>query len=417
MALINKLGDTFRGLRNKIKKKKDILKKKTCVDFSKLPEEKKTIDLWEIISFELVFRFWLAVLFVVYIGYIAANSLDIIYAIFTAFIISMAVESIILFLSKFLNRALAIVLAYVFLFIFLTLGFVILIPFLLSNFSQIIDIMLQKISALQTQLQSQSISDFIKSLHLYPYLEHKLLSYLNNPEIAQKVKDVVWTNISNILQTFGWYVKDISSLAINAISWFFSAISYIVMVFTLAIFFSFEKEKVVYTLANLSRTPKRTANKLKKLYYQLGEWLKGQMLLGLFIWLAVYLGLWTLSLFWFDLPNKWTLALIAWLMEFIPYLGPILGSLPALLVWTLTYWFSWFLWVGVLFVIVQQIEWWIVPIIMNKALGVSPLLIVIAMLFGMKIMWFVWIILAIPLAVIVSLLFEDKLVDNNQITE
>ena len=409
MALINKLGDTFVRFKNKIQKKRAVLEKKTCIDFSTLPEEKKTIDLGEIVTFELVFRFWIAILFVVYIGYIAASSLDIIYAIFTAFIISMAVESIILFLSNFFNRPLSIILAYVFLFIFLTLGFVILIPFLLSNFSQIIDIMLQKISALQAQLQSQSISDFIKSLHLYPYLEHKLLLYLNNPEIAQKVKDIIWTNISNILQTFGWYVKDISSLAINAISWFFSAISYIVMVFTLAIFFSFEKEKVVYTLANLSKTPKRTATKLKKLYYQLGEWLKGQMLLGLFIWLAVYLGLWTLSLVWLDLPNKGTLALIAWLMEFIPYLGPILGSLPALLVWALTYWFSWFLWVGVLFVIVQQIEWWIVPIIMNKALGVSPLLIVIAMLFGMKIMGFVWIILAIPLAVIVSLLFEDRL--------
>ena len=416
MKLINTIRNNFKKIRSKIKKKKEVMEKGSCIDFSKLPEKKDIkIKLDEIITFEFVFRFGLAVLFVVYIWYIAANSLDIIYAIFTAFIISMAVESIILFLSRFLNRGIAIVLAYIFLFIFLTLGFVILIPFLLGNFSQIIDILLQKISALQTQLQNQSISDFIKSLHLYPYLEQKILTYLNNPEIAIKVKEFITTNISNILQTFGSYVKDLSSLAISAISSFFSAISYIVMVFTLAIFFSFEKEKVVYTLANLSQTPKKTALKLKKLYYQLGEWLKGQLLLWFFIWLSVYLGLWTLALFWLDLPNKGTLALIAWLMEFIPYLGPILWSLPALLVWALTYGFSGFLWVGVLFVIVQQIEWWIVPIIMNKALWVSPLLIVIAMLFGLKIMWFVGVILAIPLAVIVSLMFEDRLNSNKEI--
>jgi len=413
--IINKIGSALKKIKSKIEKKKKKLEQTNCIDFDKLPEEKKpNIDLEKIITFWFVFRLGIAILFVVYLGYIAANSLDIIYAIFTAFIISMAVESIILFLSKFLNRGVAIVLAYIFLFIFLTLGFVILIPFLLSNFSQIVDIVLQKISALQTQLQNQSISDFIKSLHLYPYLEKKLLVYLNNPEIAQKVKDIITTNISNILQTFGWYFKELSSLAISAISSFFSAISYIVMVFTLAIFFSFEKEKVVYTLANLSQTPKKTALKLKKLYYQLWEWLKWQFLLWLFIWLAVYFWLWTLSLFGLDLPNKWTLALIAWLMEFIPYLGPILWSLPALLVWALTYGFSWFLWVWVLFVIVQQIEGWIVPIIMNKALWVSPLLIIIAMLFGLKIMWFVWVILAIPLAVIVSLMFEDQLSKNNK---
>ena len=408
--ILSKIWSTIKKIKSKIEKKKKKLEQSTCIDFDKLPEEKKpNIDLEKIITFWFVFRLGIAILFVVYLGYIAANSLDIIYAIFTAFIISMAVESIILFLSKFLNRGVAIVLAYIFLFIFLTLGFVILIPFLLSNFSQVVDIILQKISALQTQLQNQSISDFIKSLHLYPYLEHKILNYLNNPEIANKIKEIVTTNISNILQTFGWYFKELSSLAISAISSFFSAISYIIMVFTLAIFFSFEKEKVVYTLANLSQTPKKTALKLKKLYYQLWEWLKWQFLLWLFIWLSVYFWLWTLSLFGLDLPSKWTLALIAWLMEFIPYLWPILWSLPALLVWTLTYGFSWFLWVWVLFVIVQQIEGWIVPIIMNKALWVSPLLIIIAMLFGLKIMWFVGVILAIPLAVIVSLMFEDQL--------
>ena len=410
MKVFNTFSQKIKKFKDKLKKKKQILEQQSCIDFNKLPDQKElSINLEKIITFEFVFRFGLAVLFVVYIWYVAANSLDIIYAIFTAFIISMAVESIIMFLSRFLKRGIAIVLAYIFLFVFLTLWFIILIPFLLWNFSQIIDILLQKVSALQTQLQNQSITDFIKWLHLYPYLEKKILLYLNNPEIALKFKEFVTTNISNILQTFWSYVKDLSSLAISAISSFFSAISYIIMVFTLAIFFSFEKEKVVYTLANLSQTPKRTALKLKKLYYQLWEWLKGQLLLWLFIWLSVYLWLWTLSAFWLNLPNKWTLALIAWLMEFIPYLWPILGSLPSLLVWSLTYGFSGFLWVGVLFIIVQQIEWWIVPIIMNKALWVSPLLIVIAMLFWLKIMGFVWVILAIPIAVIVSLMFEDKL--------
>jgi predicted PurR-regulated permease PerM len=64
-------------------------------------------------------------------------------------------------------------------------------------------------------------------------------------------------------------MKDFSSFAFNTLTAFFSIISQILIVFTLSIFFSFEKEKVVYTIATLSQTPKKTALKLKKLYFQL----------------------------------------------------------------------------------------------------------------------------------------------------
>ena len=411
MKVLKKIVNKVKNIKKQLdEKRKKALEQEHCIDVNSLPESRKTkINLEEIITFGFVFRVGLAILFVVYLGYVAANSLDVIYAIITAFIISMAVESMISFFSKFIPRGVAIVLAYVLLFVFLTLGFVILIPFLISNLSQIVDIVLNKVNFWQAQLQTQSIQQFIQSLHLYPYLENKLLVYTENPDIANKLREILTTNVSNILQTLAQSLKWISGWALDAVTAFFNAISQILIVFTLAIFFSFEKEKVVYTLATLSQNPKKTALKLKKLYYQLWEWLKGQLLLGLFIGLAVYLGLWTLALFGINLDNKWTLALIAGLMEFIPYLGPILGSLPALLVGTLSYGFTGFLWVGVLFIIVQQVEGWIVPIIMNKALWVSPLLIVISMLFGMKIMGFVGIILAIPFAVIVSLMFEDKL--------
>jgi len=131
------------------------------------------------------------------------------------------------------------------------------------------DILLQKVSIWQHQLQSQTLPEFIKSLHLYPYLQDKLINSVSNPEIADKIKEFLTVNVSNIAQTFGGYVKEISSFAINTISAIFSTIAQIVMVFTLAVFFSFEKESVVYTIANLSSTPRKTALKLKKLYHQL----------------------------------------------------------------------------------------------------------------------------------------------------
>ena len=411
MKILKKVLNKIKNIKKQLdEKRKKVLEQEQCIDVNSLPESRKTkVNLEEIITFGFVFRVGLAILFVVYIWYAAANSLDVIYAIITGFIISIAVEKLIVFFSKFIPRWLSIILSYVLVFLFLILGFVIIIPFIISNLSQVVDIVTNKINFWQAQLQTQSIQQFIQSLHLYPYLENKLLAYTSNPDIANKLKDFLTTNVSNILQTMAQSLKWISSWALDAITTFFNAISQILVVFTLAVFFSFEKEKVVYTLATLSQNPKYTALKLKKLYHQLWEWLKGQLLMCLFIWLAVYFGLWTLALFGINLDNKWTLALIAGLTEVIPYLWPVLWAIPALLVGSLSYGFTWFISVVVLYVVVQQVEGWIVPIVMNKALWVSSLLIFISMLFGVKIMGFIWVVLAIPFAVIVSLMFEDKL--------
>lgn len=391
------------------KKRKEVLDK-NCIDIRKLPEKiEYDIKLNEIITFWFLFRTWIIILFLAYVWYIAVNSLDIIYAIFTAFIISLALENTISFFSKYIPRWASIVISYILLFLFLIIWFIILIPFLLSYFSQFLNVLVWYFQHWQNILQNQWLSAFIQSFHLPWYIENKLLEFSNDSGIANKLKDFIITNVSSIVQNSTEYVKNISSFAIDTIWSFFSIVSQIIMVFVLAVFFSFEKNKVVYTIATLSQEPKKTALKIKKLYHQLWEWLKWQMLLWLFIWLSVFFWLFTLSLFWIDLQDKWTLALIAWFMEFIPYLWPILGSVPALVVGSLWYWFTWFLFVWWLFFIIQQIEGLIVPIIMNKALWVSPLLIFIAMLIWLKVMWLVWIILAIPLAVIISLLFEDSL--------
>jgi len=409
MSIFEKWRKLILDIRKKIKKNK-LEPKEQEININSLPEKVySTQSLVDAITFNFLFRTWIVILLIIYIGYIAANSLDILYTIFTAFIISIALEWVISFFSRWLYRSVSIIISYVLLFLFLILWFVILIPFLIAHISQITDLFSQKISILQNQLQNQSLSEFIKSLHLYPYLQDKLVSSVSNPEIADKIKEFLTVNVSNIVQTFGGYMKEISSFAINTISAVFSMITQIIMIFTLAVFFSFEKESVVYTIANLSSTPRNTALKLKKLYHQLWEWLKWQLLLWVFVWIAVYMWLWTLSLFWIDLQEKWTLALISWLMEFIPYLWPILWSIPSLLVAILNYWFSWFLIVWILFIMIQQFEGLLIPIIMGKAVGVNSLMVMIAMLIWAKVLWLVWIILAIPITVIISLLFEDQL--------
>lgn len=406
--------DKFKNLfKIKNKSKKDLPNKDLEIDFWTLPEKvSSNLKLDEIVTFRFLFRTWIIILLLIYIWFISVNSLDIIYTIITAFIISMALESIIWFFDKYIPRWVSIILSYVIFVFILLLGFIILIPFLISYIAELISILTNQFAIWQHIIETKTLTEIINSWHIPNYFKDKLLSYLNDPQLAWDIKNFIVSNISTIVQNSWSYVKNISSFAFSTIWWIFGILSQLWIVFMLAIFFSFEKDKVVYTIATLSKTPRNTALKMKKLYFQLGEWLKWQILLGLFIWFAVFSWLFTLGLFWINLENKWTLSLIAWLMEFIPYLWPILWAIPALLVWTMSYWMPWFIAISVLFVIIQQIEWLIVPVIMNKALWVSPLLIFIAMLIGLKTMWLVWIVLAIPFAVIISLLFEDSLKKN-----
>jgi predicted PurR-regulated permease PerM len=89
------------------------------------------------------------------------------------------------------------------------------------------------------------------------------------------------------------------------------------------------------------------------------------------------------------------------LMELIPFVGPFLGALPPVLVALFSDPIS-ALWVGLLFVALQQIEGHIVaPQIFSHTLRINPLLVIFALLVGAEVAGFVGALLALPIAAII----------------
>lgn len=133
---------------------------------------------------------------------------------------------------------------------------------------------------------------------------------------------------------------------------------------------------------------------LSKIGDKLGDWLRGQLLLMLVVGVAVWLGLSAIGV-----PFALTLGLWAGLTEAIPFLGPFLGAIPALFM-ALTATGSPILIILtiVLFILVQQLEAHIlVPKIMQKTMGLSPLIIIIAIVIGGKLLGIPGIIIAVPI--------------------
>ncbi len=143
---------------------------------------------------------------------------------------------------------------------------------------------------------------------------------------------------------------------------------------------------------------------ISQIQKKIGLWLRSQLILCFIIFLMVFTGLMVLGV-----PYALILALVAGLAEFVPYIGPVLGSVPAI--------FIAFdqspllaLWVLILFLVIQRLENdFIVPRVMQKTIGINPLVSVVAILVGVKLGGFLGVMLAIPVTAIIGVIIEDMI--------
>lgn len=352
-------------------------------------------------------KFWLVWIFVIYIWYLLYLSLNIIYLIFAAFVISIAMEWIIKFFSRFFNRWIAILISYLIVIFFIILSFLIIIPFIINQTINILKIFIDKALYIQEILQTKWLVYFIQNNTYLPWhIKSIIISNINNQEFLIYFQNLIQQNIANIINRGTDYVKNVWIFAINFIKSFLGALFQIILIFVFALFFSLEKNWVLWFINKLTKL--KYKEKINKIYDRLWFWIQWQIILWIFIWFSVYIWLLTLKLFWFKISNIETLALIAWITEIFPVIWPIIWFIPIILVWTLENWLVWFLVLWAFYLILQFIESNIlVPLVMKQALGVSSLLVLIMMALWWIMFWIIWVILAVPLSLILTILFED----------
>lgn len=141
---------------------------------------------------------------------------------------------------------------------------------------------------------------------------------------------------------------------------------------------------------------------IERIESKIGGWLRGQLLLMFIIGCLTYIGLYFLGV-----KYALTLALVAALFEIIPYIGPILAAIPAVILAFLQAPFLALL-VIILYIVIQQLENYIIyPQVMKRTVGLNPIVIIIVMLIGAKLAGVLGIILAVPLAAAVAEFLKD----------
>jgi len=145
-----------------------------------------------------------------------------------------------------------------------------------------------------------------------------------------------------------------------------------------------------------------TADLIDRILDKLGAWFRGQIILMAAIGVMVYIALTILGV-----KFALTLALLAGLLEVVPIIGPILAAVPAVL-FALLQSPALAIITLVVYYIIQELEkYLIVPQVMKRALGLNPITIMVAVLIGAELHGIIGAIIAIPVAAIISIGYQD----------
>lgn len=143
---------------------------------------------------------------------------------------------------------------------------------------------------------------------------------------------------------------------------------------------------------------------VKKIRTKVSQWLYGQLILMLLAFVIYYIGLTLLGV-----PYALAIALFGALMEILPYLGPILAAIPAVIIGLLV---SPILGISALifYTVAHQVEAHVLaPQVMKRSAELNPVAFILAVLVGYELAGPIGIILSVPVTMILSVFVEDLL--------
>lgn len=234
---------------------------------------------------------------------------------------------------------------------------------------------------------------------------------LNLPYYSSRASDLNLGNvgpISSILDSISQGLSGFAGGVVSTVVSVFGGIVYAITIFALTFYALVDSEGIRRWLASLIPYGQkdRVQQTMAKISNKLGDWLRGQLVLMLIIGVVNGSILAILGI-----PYALTLGLLAGLLEIIPVIGPIISAVTAVLIAFISGVALWKIVVMVIaFIVVQQLENNIlVPKIMQKAIGLSPIFIIIAILIGNRLLGIGGAMLAVPVAAGIQVLIEEYL--------
>ena len=155
-----------------------------------------------------------------------------------------------------------------------------------------------------------------------------------------------------------------------------------------------------------ARSREQVLSLIKEIDGVLAGFVRGQLIVGL-----IMAGLYSIGLFFCGTPMSLFIGLLAGLASLVPYLGLVFGFVPAAIL-TFMQTQDWVLVFGVagVFAVVQGLEGMIItPRIVGEKIGLHPVAIILAVLLGAEFFGLVGVIVSVPVAAALNVLFTHGL--------
>ncbi len=200
-------------------------------------------------------------------------------------------------------------------------------------------------------------------------------------------------------------LSDLFGNAANFALAIFSNTIALVSVAVLTFYLLLDKERFEKLASSLFINNQSRAKKLiERIEDILGAWLRGQLILSIIIGVLSYA-----LLFLLQIPYALPLAILAGIMEVIPVIGPIISAIPAILIAYVSLPSPAFAAVVAAgYLAIQQLEnHIIVPQVMKRAVGLNPLVVILAIAIGGRLLGIPGALLAVPITVVGQIIAEE----------
>ncbi len=273
------------------------------------------------------------------------------------------------------------------------------------------------IVASQLQDMARYINRSADSFLLNPNIHFQFLSDGMNERLTIVMQDVLQqmgikdraSALFQFGQNLSGVVQSSVTFAVQAAGSLFNFIVNFILILMLAFFIQLEREKISDFMRSVLPREYRGYfdAKSEAIYHKISQWFHGQLILCVAIGVLVFVALEILGM-----PYALTLALLAGFTEFIPYAGPLIGALPAILIALSQQGLVWALVVLLVYYVIQLCENnLLVPLIMKHAVGLSPIAIMFGMLVGVSfpntVHPVVGILLAVPTTAVLTIFIQD----------
>lgn len=208
------------------------------------------------------------------------------------------------------------------------------------------------------------------------------------------------SGINNFSQYFGEATTQIVSIALNIVGGIFT----LILALVLTIYFLLDESILKHLVVNFAPKGKeeKYSSMIDEITSKIGSWLRGEFFLMLIIGIASYIFLRILNI-----PYALPLAVISGLLELVPTVGPIVSGIIATIA-ALTVSPLLALITGIFYIVLQQLEnILIVPKVMQKAVGLPPVVIIVAIIIAAALFGIIGALLAVPVVAASSILYKE----------